>query len=414
MQSPASVIAQHVRLAPALLVMLAATCLISLLSFGVRSAFGLFTDPLTRELGVSREVYAVAIAIQNIAWGVAQPLAGVVADRHGARRVLLLGALAYALGTAGLGWANTPLEVCLTGGLLAGLGMGGASYITVLAALGRAMPESRRSWALGLGTAAGSLGQFVVVPLTQAVIGAGGWRAGAWFMAGAVALILAAALAVRGDGPVPTAPLRPAARALDVLRTALRDRSYVLLVLGFFVCGFQLAFITTHFPAYLADKGLGAHVASWAIALVGLFNVAGAYLAGVWGGRASKKNLLAAVYFGRAAAILFFLLVPLSQATVLVFGAAMGLLWLSTAPLTSGLVATFFGTRYMATLFGVVFFSHQVGSFAGVYLGGFLFERTGSYDVVWWCCVGLSLLAGLVNLPIKERASEPFARFAKA
>ena len=406
--------AERLVLAPALLATLVAACLISLLSFGVRSAFGLFTEPLTRELGLSRETYAVAIAIQNLAWGVAQPLAGLVADRQGVRRVLLLGAAAYALGIVGMACATTPLAICLAGGLLAGLGMGGASYITVLAALGRAMPESRRSWALGLGTAAGSLGQFVVVPLTQAVIGTAGWRGGAWFLAGATALVLLAALGIRGDrGAQPAAASAPAP-AVVVLRTALRDGSYVLLVLGFFVCGFQLAFITTHFPAYLADRGLGGNVASWAIAMVGLFNVAGAYLAGVWGGRVSKKNLLAGVYFGRAAVILAFLLLPLSTTSVLLFGASMGLLWLSTAPLTSGLVATFFGTRHMATLFGVVFFSHQVGSFLGVYLGGALFTLTGSYDVVWWCCVVLSVAAGLVNLPIRERASEPFARLSTA
>jgi MFS family permease len=400
-------------LAPALLVTLLATCLISLLSFGVRSAFGLFTDPLTRELGLSREVYAIAIAIQNLAWGVAQPLAGAIADRHGARRVLLAGAALYAAGIAGLLVATTPAQIYCTAGLLTGLGMGGASYITVLAALSRAMPEARRSWALGLGTAAGSLGQFIVVPLTQAAIGLGGWRHGAWAMAAAVALILPAALAVRGDRPA-DAPSGHGDTGRAVLSAALRHPSYVLLVLGFFVCGFQLAFITTHFPAYLADRGLGASVASWAIAMVGLFNVAGAYLAGVWGGRGSKKHLLAGAYFGRAAVLLAFVLLPVTPASVLAFGAAMGLLWLSTAPLTSGLVATFFGTRHMATLFGVVFFSHQVGSFIGVYLGGALYALTGSYDLVWWCCIGLSVVAGLVNLPIRERAVPPARRLATA
>jgi predicted MFS family arabinose efflux permease len=312
------------RLPPALLVLLAAACLISLLSFGVRGAFGLFTDPVTRELGLSRESWAIAIAIQNIAWGVAQPLAGLIADRQGARRVMFGGAVLYAAGIVGLVFATTPLQICLTAGLLAGLGMGGASYITVLAALGRAFPPAQRSWALGLGTAAGSLGQFIVVPLTQAMIGAAGWRAGAWTMAAAIALILL----VRGDEPdAPSQPAR-AVSGLAVLATALRHPSYVLLVLGFFVCGFQLAFITTHFPAYLSDHGLGGSVASWAIAMVGLFNVAGAYLAGVWGGAGSKKNLLAGVYFGRALVLLLFVVPPISTASVLLFGAAMGLLWL--------------------------------------------------------------------------------------
>ena len=400
------------RLRAALIVTLAAASLISLLSFGVRSAFGLFTDPLTRELGMSRETWAIAIALQNIAWGVAQPLAGFVADRHGARRVIVAGAVLYAAGIVGMVFATTALQIYVSAGLLTGLGMGGASYITALAALGRVMPESHRSWALGLGTAAGSLGQFVVVPLTQALIGVGGWRSGAWMMAAAVAVIVVAALGMRGDAPAAERSDAPRTSGLAVLTAALSHRSYVLLVLGFFVCGFQLAFITTHFPAYLADKGLGGSLASWAIAMVGLFNVVGAYLAGVWGGRYSKKNLLSAVYFGRGLVTLLFVVTPITPASVLAFGAGMGLLWLSTVPLTSGLVATFFGTRYMATLFGAVFFSHQVGSFMGVYLGGYLFERTGSYDVVWWWCVALSAFAGLVSLPIRESASQPFSRLA--
>jgi predicted MFS family arabinose efflux permease len=277
------------------------------------------------------------------------------------------------------------------------------------------MPEQQRSWALGLATAAGSLGQFVVVPSIQAIIGAMGWKAGAGALAGATALIVPAAWLIRGDQrPALPRATQPDAGLWQVLRTAAGHPSYVLLVLGFFVCGFQLAFITTHFPPYLVDQGLDAQVASWAIAMVGLFNVVGAYMAGVWGGRHSKKNLLAAVYFGRAAVTSVFLVAPVSTGSVLLFGAAMGLLWLSTAPLTSGLVATFFGTRYMATLFGMVFFSHQVGSFLGVWLGGALYEHTGSYEVVWWMCVVLALLAGLVNLPIRERAAPAFMRLSPA
>jgi len=403
------------RLGAATMVVLGAACLISLLSFGSRSAFGLFTDPVSRELLVSRETYAIAIALQNLAWGVAQPLAGIVADRWGSRRVLLIGAAMYTAGVAGMACASSPLLLHLTAGLLVGLGMGGASYITVLAALGRVISEQHRSWALGLATAAGSLGQFVVVPSIQAIIGTMGWKAGAVALAVTTALILPAALFIRGDQRAALPPAAGAEAVLwPVLRTAARHPSYVLLVLGFFVCGFQLAFITTHFPPYLVDQGLGAQAASWAIAMVGLFNVAGAYMAGVWGGRYSKKNLLAAVYFGRAVVTTLFLLVPVSTISVLLFGAAMGLLWLSTAPLTSGLVATFFGTRHMATLFGLVFFSHQVGSFLGVWLGGALYEHTGSYAVVWWMCVVLALLAGLVNLPIRERASAAFMRLSPA
>ncbi|MBA3772518.1 MAG: MFS transporter [Ramlibacter sp.] len=396
------------------MITLGAACLISLLSFGVRGAFGLFTDPLSRDLGTSREVYSIAIAIQNLCWGIAQPFAGMVADRHGARRVLLGGATLYVLGIVGMVFATTPGQIYLTAGVLAGVGMGGASFVTVLSALGRAMPETHRSWALGLGTAAGSLGQFVVVPLTQAVIDLGSWRYGAWALAASTAIIVALAFFVRGDKPL----ARPAGSRLvssrEIMGTAFRHPSYILLVMGFLVCGFQLAFITTHFPPYLSDKGLGAGVASWAIAMVGLFNVLGAYIAGVWGARYSKKNMLSVIYFSRAAIIAVFIMTPITTMSVLLFGAAMGLLWLSTVPLTSGLVATFFGTRYMATLFGVVFFSHQVGSFFGVLMGGYLFERTGSYDIVWWFCIGLSVLAGFVNLPIRERESQPFSRLAAA
>lgn len=401
-------------LAPVLLATLLAACVVSLLSFGVRGAFGLFTEPLSRGLGLSRETYSLALALQNLAWGLAQPLAGYVADRWGARRVLLPGALLYALGIAGLSVAETPLQVCMSAGVLTGLGMAGASYITALAALGRAMPQSRRSWALGVGTASASLGQFVVVPLAQAGIGAWGWQAGALALAAAAALILPAALLVRGDRPAAPGAAGAAVGMAEVMAAALRHPSYLLLIGGFFVCGFQLAFITAHFPAYLADRGLPAHLASWAIGLVGLFNVAGAYASGLWGARHSKKTLLAWIYFARAAVLVAFVALPPTPASVLLFGAAMGLLWLSTAPPTSALVAIFFGTRYMATLFGLVFLGHQLGSFLGVYLGGHFFAQTGSYSLVWWLCIVLSMAAGLLHLPIRERPSLRFSRLDPA
>ena len=405
---------------PAILVVtLVAACAISLLSFGARAAFGLFTAPLSADVGISREVYALAIAIQNLAWGVTQPFAGFITDRFGPRRVMVGGAVLYSLGIVGLAFATTPAQIYATAGVLAGIGMGGASFTTAVAALGRLMPESHRSWALGLGTAAGSLGQFVIVPITQALVDASGWRAGAWLMAAAVAAIVVAAGFVRAEsgekGANSGAPGAPAAGHLQILATAFAHPSYLLLVFGFFVCGFQLAFITTHFPAYLVDLGVPGAVASWAIAMVGLFNVVGAYMAGVLGGRpGSKKWLLSGVYWARGAVLLLFVLAPLSTTSVLLFGAGMGLLWLSTVPLTSGLVATFFGTRYMATLFGFVFLSHQVGSFFGVYAGGYFYERTGRYDAVWWLCIGLSIFAAVVNLPIRERASQRFGRLVAA
>jgi MFS family permease len=402
------------KLPAALVVTLVAACVISLLSFGVRAAFGLFTAPLPPDVGVTREVFSMAMAIQNICWGITQPFAGHFTDKFGAKRVMLGGALFYLLGVLGLLFANSPATIYLTAGVLVGIGMGGASFTTAVAALGRVMPESHRSWALGLGTAAGSLGQFVIVPIVGAFIGMGGWTSGAWVMVAALAGVLVAAMFVGGEKAGGVGAGQAQISTSQMLSAAFIHPSYVLLVLGFFTCGFQLAFITTHFPAYLNDNGIGTAAASWAVAMIGLFNVLGAYLAGVWGGKYSKKSLLAWIYLARGAVIAAFFLLPISTYTVMLFGAGMGLLWLSTVPLTSGLVATFFGTRFMATLFGIVFFSHQVGSFLGVFLGGYLYERTGSYTVVWWLCVALSLFAAAMNWPIKERQSDTFKRLAAA
>lgn len=380
-----------------------AGCLISLLTFGIRSAFGLFTDPLTAGRDWSRQVFAVALALQNLSWGIAQPLAGLLADRHGVARVLAAGGLLYALGVALMAASSTPLLLHLTAGVLVGLGMGGASTMTVLGALGRLVPEARRSWALGLATAAGSLGQFLLVPLGQGLIAAWGWQAALLALAGLAGIVPVLAPALgrpdRRDG----APAAAEAPVGEVFGQAFAHPSYLLLLAGFFVCGFQLAFVTVHLPPYLSDAGAGPALAAWAIGLVGLFNIAGSYLAGVLGGRWSKKNLLSWIYVGRAVATALFILLPVSPATVLAFGAAMGLLWLSTVPLTSGLVAVMFGTRYLASLFGCVFLSHQLGSFAGVWLGGALFERTGSYLAVWWLTVLLAFAAALIHRPIAER-----------
>lgn len=402
------------KLPAALIVTLIAASAISLLSFGVRAAFGLFTAPLPADVGTTREVFSMAIAIQNLCWGVTQPFAGHFTDKFGARRVMLAGGTLYLLGILGLLFATTPAEIYLTAGVLVGIGMGGASFTTALGALGRLMPESHRSWALGLGTAAGSLGQFVIVPIVGAFVALGGWTAGAWVMVAAISLVLLAATFIKTDTGGNGTPGHVPISTSKMLSSAFAHPSYVLLVLGFFVCGFQLAFITTHFPAYLNDAGISTSTASWAVAMIGLFNVVGAYMAGVWGGTYSKKALLSWVYLARGAVIAAFFLLPMSTATVLLFGACMGLLWLSTVPLTSGLVATFFGTRFMATLFGIAFFSHQLGSFLGVFLGGFLYERTGSYNSVWWLCIGLSLFAAAVNRPIKEGQSESFKRLATA
>lgn len=383
--------------------MIVAGCLVSLLTFGVRSSFGLFTDPLTVGRDWSREVFAIALALQNLLWGVAQPVAGVLVDRHGAARVLAAGGLLYALGVALTSAAATPGMLYLTAGALVGLGMGGASTMTVIGALGRLAPEASRSWALGMATAAGSLGQFVIVPLGQALISAHGWQTALLLLAGLIGAVPLLAPAMRGGQRDEPAALEPSSSFGDAFRAAFTHPSYLLLLAGFFVCGFQLAFITVHCPPYLADAGAGPALAAWALGLVGLFNVAGSYLAGVLGARWSKKNLLSAIYLGRAVVTTLFILLPVTPATVLAFGATMGVLWLSTVPLTSGLVAVMFGTRHMASLFGCVFLSHQLGSFAGVWLGGVLFERAGSYLPVWWVTVLLALAATILHLPIAER-----------
>lgn len=386
-------------------------CAIALLTFGIRSSLGLFTAPISEAHGWSREVFALAIALQNLLWGAGQPFAGALADRFGSARVLAIGGALYALGVALMAVADTPLAMHLTAGVLIGLGLAGGSFTIVMAALVRRVPPEQRSWAMGIATAAGSLGQFLLAPLGQAFILAYGWQTALLLLAlGAAAVpALATALKAAPGG-------RGLAGEVDLgfartLALAFGHPSYLLLVAGFFVCGFHVAFITVHLPPYLTDRGIDPQLAAWSIALIGLGNIVGSYAAGVLGGRHSKRWLLAAIYGLRAVAIALFVLLPTTPTSVILFALAMGLLWLSTVPPTSGLVAVMFGTRYMATLFGVVFFSHQVGAFLGVWLGGLLYERHGSYDTVWWLGVALGLFAALVHLPIVER---PAPRFAPA
>lgn len=389
------------------LVVLAAGCLLAVLSFGIRSSFGLFLAPMSDEFGWGREIFAVAIAVQNLLWGVFQPVAGAVADRHGSGRVLAVGALLYATGLFLMSGAATPGLLLLSTGVLVGIGVAGASFAIVLAAFARLVPEHQRSWALGLGTAAGSAGQLFVAPLGQAFISAYGWST-ALTLLGCMALVmvpLSGALTGRSErGGVHQS-------AGGALMEAFKHPSYLLLTLGFFVCGFHVAFIQVHLPPYITDMGLDAGLAAWALAIVGGANIVGAFAAGILGGRFSKKYLLSGLYFARAVVIALFVLLPISPASVLLFSGAMGLLWLSTVPLTSGLVAQFFGTRHMAMLFGVVFFSHQVGSFLGVWLGGYLFDLSGAYDIVWWVSVALGVAAAAVHWPIREA---PVARLAAA
>ena len=390
-------------------VILVCGCLISIFTFGPRSTFGFFLQPMSQELGFGRDVFALSIAIQNLLTGVGQPIAGAIADRFGTLRALIGGVLLYVAGLVLMSYASTPGMLHLSAGVLIGFGLSGASFAIVLAAFGKLMPEAWRSFSFGVGTAAGSFGQFLFSPLAVALLGTVGWHQTLLIFAVVVLLVLPLAFVVA------TAPAKDGAKTVrpqsfrEALGEAFGHSSYVLLVIGFFTCGFHVAFITTHLPAYLVDRGLDAKWGGWVIAFIGLFNIIGSIGAGVLGSRLPKRYLLSAIYFLRAVAIAGFLLVPLTPASALTFGAVMGVLWLSTVPLTSGLVALMFGMRFMATLFGFVFFSHQVGSFIGVWLGGVLYERTGSYDIVWWLGVGLGIFAALVHLPIRERPVERLA-----
>jgi MFS family permease len=379
-----------------------AGAVVSLIGYGVRADFGLFQDPMLATRGWSRETFALALAIQNLMWGLGQPFSGAIADRYGAGRVLAGGALLYAAGIALGAVVEGPVALHLTLGVMTGLGLSGASMFIVLGAFGRLLPPERRAWASGIATAAGSLGQFLFAPIGQGFIAAWGWPLALVLLAAAALPIIPVAATLRSRSAPAVAPEQHQSLGA-ALREASAHRSYWLLIAGFFVCGFHLAFIQVHMPAYIAGFGLSPVVGAWAIGFVGLFNTVGAYAAGVLAGRRSKKNLLSAIYLGRAVVIALFMLTPVSTASVLVFSAAMGLLWLSTVPPTSGLVALMFGPRYMSMLFGVVFFSHQIGAFLGVWLGGWAYDAYGSTTLVWWISVGLGVASAAVHWPIAER-----------
>jgi MFS family permease len=378
-------------------------CLISLLSFGPRSALGFFLTPLSLTHGWGRDVFALAIAIQNLLWGVGQPFAGAIADRYGTNKVLCVGAALYALGLALMAYSTTPGLLDLSAGVLIGLGLSGCSFNIVLAAFGKLLPEEWRSLAFGAGTAAGSFGQFLFSPLAVALMDSYGWQMALTLFAGGMLLILPLSTALATPPAIGKAIGPPAQSVRQALVEAFGHRSYVLLVLGFFTCGFQLAFVTVHLPSYLLDRGLSAQIGGWTLAVIGLFNIVGSLLSGWLGDRMPKRYILSAIYFLRAVSIAVFVLLPASPATTLIFGAVTGLLWLSTVPPTSALVVVMFGTRWLAMLFGFAFFSHQVGGFLGVLLGGIAFERTGSYDLVWWLSVLFGVLSALINLPIVEK-----------
>ena len=379
---------------------LACGCAVAMIGLGLRSAFGLFQTDLVEVRAWGRDTFSLAFALQNLAWGIGQPIAGAIADRYGTMRVIIGGALLYTLGIIGTAQLESAVALQIMFGVVLGLGMSASSFTIVLSAFGRVITPARRTFAFGLGTAAGSLGMFVFGPVGAVLIAQSGWYAALMIFAGIAMTMLLFAIPLQGrskpqDG-MPEQSLRAA------LGEALGYRSYVLLVIGFFVCGFHVAFIIAHMPAYLRDLGFGAELGGIALALIGLFNVAGSLIAGAIGQRVSKAHALSVLYFLRSVVIVGFIMLPVSPASVIVFASLMGLLWLSTVPLTSGLVAVMFGPRYMATLFGVVFLSHQIGSFFGVWLGGLIYVETGSYDMLWWIGVLLGILAALVHWPIRD------------
>jgi MFS family permease len=380
-------------------------CLIAVLTFGLRSSLGFFMTPISQENAWGRDVFAFAIALQNLLWGMGQPLAGAIADRFGTVRVLSVGAILYGLGLAGMAYSSTPGMLDFTAGVLLGFGLAGCSFTLVIAAFGKLLPERWRSLSFGAGTAAGSFGQFLFSPTAVYFIDSIGWKNTIVVFGAFVLLIvpLSWALATPRAGTSPGVGTAAPQSLTHALSEAFRHRSFVLLTLGYFTCGFQLAFITTHMPAYLADRGLSAQVGGWTIAVIGLFNIIGSLSSGWLGGRMPKRYILAFIYFMRAAAILAFISFPVTAVTALLFGASMGLLWLSTVPPTSALVQIMFGSRWLGTLVGFTFFSHQVGGFMGVWLGGLVYERTGSYDTVWWLAILFGILSALINLPIVEK-----------
>jgi predicted MFS family arabinose efflux permease len=382
------------------LIALACGSFIVLLSFGIRSSFGLFLQPMSLDLGWGREVFALALALQNLIWGVAQPFAGALADKYGAGRTIAGGGVLYVLGVYLMASSTTPEALYLSAGLLIGLGLSGTGFGVVLAAVGRSVAPEHRSAALGITTALGSFGQFVMPPIGQAFLETYGWSTAFVLLAAASLGMIAAAAGMRGRSE---SRIGDTQTLKEALAEAGGHRGYLLLTAGFFVCGWHVAFIAVHLPAYLADGGLSTETAAWALALIGLFNVIGSYSAGILGGRLSKKYCLSTLYTARSILILVFILLPLSTASALIFSAIMGLLWLSTVPLTSGLVAQIFGARYMGTLFGIVFLSHQVGSFLGVWLGGVLYDAYGTYAPIWWISIALGLIAALLHWPIDER-----------
>lgn len=374
------------------------------LSMGIRHGFGLWLQPITQAQDWSRETFAFAIAIQNLSWGLSGIFAGMVADRFGAFRVIIAGAMLYALGLVGMAHASTPFMFSISAGVLLGMAQAGTTYAVIYGVIGRNVSIEKRSWAMGVAAAAGSFGQFLMVPTEGFLISSLGWQEALVVLGMASLLMVPLAWGLREPGFVGGSIVQREQTILQALKEAFKYPSFQLLMAGYFVCGFQVVFIGVHMPSYLRDKGLSPQVASYALALIGLFNVFGTYIAGVLGQRLQKKNILAFIYITRSIAITIFLIAPLTPGSVYIFSSIMGLLWLSTVPPTNATVAQIFGVAHFSMLGGFVFFSHQIGSFMGVWLGGLLYDKTGSYDVVWYIAIALGVFAALVNLPVKEAA----------
>ena len=374
------------------------------LSMGVRHGFGLWLQPVTQSQNWDRETFALAIAIQNLSWGVFSIVAGMLADRIGAFRVIVGSAFLYALGLFGMAQATTPLMFSLSAGVLIGMAQAGTTYIVIFGVIGRNVSASKRSMAMGIAAAAGSFGQFLMVPTEGFLIDNLGWQTALMVLGLSTLLMIPLAWGLREPGFAAGSTFQREQTVAQAFKEAIKYPSFQLLTAGYFVCGFQVVFIAVHMPSYLKDHGLSPQVASYSLALIGLFNVFGTYGAGLLGQRLLKKNILAFIYFARSVVIVLFLLAPLTPSTVYIFSSVMGLLWLSTVPPTNATVAQIFGVSHMSMLSGFVFFSHQIGSFLGVWLGGYFYDKTGSYDLVWYIAIALGLFAAAVNLPIKEAA----------
>ncbi len=389
------------------LIVIIAGCAISTVGFGIRSVFGLFLEPMTMARDWPRETFALALALQNLLWGVALPFAGAMADRAGPVRVIMLGAVIYCVGVWGMSVSESGFALYLSGGILTGTGIAFSAFSIAMAAMAKAVGPEKRSLVFGLGTAAGSFGQVLFSPICQGFIGAYGWHSTLLIFAATTLVMIPLALLLPND---PAAGQQKAVQTIgQAINEATSHRGFILLTVGFFVCGFHVAFITVHFPAYVRDIGLDPAVGAYSIALIGLMNIFGSFLSGMAGQRWSKKCGLSVIYITRAVCIFLLLMAPKTELNIYLFAGAMGILWLSTVPLTTGIVAQVFGVRYMATLFGIVFFSHQLGSFLGVWLGGRLYDQTGSYDGIWWAGIIAGVVAAIIHLPINEK---PLARLS--